>query len=165
MSINRTAKTWTALEDVTAAEMNAEIRDLWVGLQAAWDSWTPTLTGFTLGNGTLVCKYRQEGKTVDIRGKFTAGSTSGFTGNFTLSIPVNAHGDYGSSDAIGVASFTDSSAGATASRTGGTLMIATASTVLLVVDRITPSPTASNTVPWTWANGDTFSFHARYETA
>lgn len=58
--------------------------------QAAWASWTPTLTGITLGNGTVVAKFLQIGKTVQFRFEFTMGSTSVISGNppsFSLPVP------------------------------------------------------------------------------
>jgi len=55
MSLNTTPRTWVSGEVVTAAEMNAEIRDALTGIQAAWTSFTPSLvavtTNPTLGTG------------------------------------------------------------------------------------------------------------------
>jgi hypothetical protein len=42
----------------------------------AWSTYTPTITGFTLGNGTITGKYTQIGKTVIFRARFTYGSSS-----------------------------------------------------------------------------------------
>ena len=55
---------------------------------AGWTAYTPTLTNFTVGNGTFQSAYAQIGKTVVVRFKFTYGSTSTASGTFTASVPV-----------------------------------------------------------------------------
>jgi len=55
---------------------------------AGWTAYTPTLTNFTVGNGTFASAYAQIGKTVVVRFKFTYGSTSTASGTFTASVPV-----------------------------------------------------------------------------
>lgn len=42
----------------------------------SWTSYTPTITGFTVGNGSISGRYTQIGKTVIFRATFTVGSTS-----------------------------------------------------------------------------------------
>jgi len=54
---------------------------------AGWTAYTPTLTNFTVGNGTFSAAYAQLGKTVAVRFRFTYGSTSTATGAFTASLP------------------------------------------------------------------------------
>lgn len=58
-------------------------------VQAAWTAWTPAWTGFTLGNGTVdVARYKQIGKVVHVRVRVTLGSTSSFSGQAKLTLPV-----------------------------------------------------------------------------
>lgn len=55
-----------------------------------WTSYTPTITGFTVGNGSISGKYTQIGKTVIFRAVFILGSTSGKPNGSTqvsISIP------------------------------------------------------------------------------
>lgn len=71
----------------------------WVGLYAAgpWTTYTPTW-GITsgvapnIGNGTIIGRYQQIGKTVHLHVKLQMGSTTtyGGTGQWTLSLPVNS---------------------------------------------------------------------------
>src|SRR5258706_593917 len=58
------------------------------GATDAWTTWSPTLTNLTLGSGALTAKYRQVGKTVDIRGRFVygIGSAVGTDPSFTLPV-------------------------------------------------------------------------------
>ena len=58
----------------------------------AWVAYTPTLSGLTLGNGTLSFVYCQIGKTVLVRGIATLGTTSSMTGPLDIGIPVNSTG-------------------------------------------------------------------------
>ena len=67
------------------------------GTDTAWTSWTPTTTGWTIGNGTFTAKYKKIGKTVFIRVHFKAGSTTTFSGagfSFTLPSTPNVTTDY-----------------------------------------------------------------------
>ena len=160
MSLNTTPTTFTAGEVVTAAKLNTEVRDAHVGLQAAWTSYTPTLVGFTLGNGTMTAKYHRVGKTIEYRVVIVFGSTSTWTSVFGISLPVTPHADYVVHAAIGRAAFYDTSVGA-ASREGGVAMSNGVDTLILATS---PGP-VSNTVPFTWANGDHLSVSGSYEAA
>ena len=46
----------------------------------AWTSFTPALTNWTIGNGTILGSYRKVGRTVDFRIVVTFGTTSTYTG-------------------------------------------------------------------------------------
>lgn len=56
----------------------------------AWQSWTPTLTNLTLGNGSSVGTYIQIGKTVFFKWIFTIGTTSAVGTAPTISLPVTS---------------------------------------------------------------------------
>jgi len=74
----------------------------------AWQSWAPNWTNFTVGNGTVVAKYIQIGKTVHFKIKVTLGSTSSVSGAITFSLPTDSHADYGTSGFnIGVSRMND----------------------------------------------------------
>lgn len=65
------------------------------GTSWAWQSYTPTITSGggspTIGNGTIVGRYQQIGKTVHFSIEVTNGSTTNFgTGSTSFSLPVTA---------------------------------------------------------------------------
>ena len=64
---------------LTAAQLN-DIGD--------WKSWPPTLTNFTLGNGTMQAKYCQVGEITFMQFYFLGGSTSSYGTSFRFSVPV-----------------------------------------------------------------------------
>lgn len=74
----------------TAAIVTGAVTATKIGTDAsfAWTAYTPTLVNMTVGNGTLVAKYQQIGKTVNVRGSFILGSTSAVTSDTTVSHPV-----------------------------------------------------------------------------
>lgn len=63
---------------------------------SAWTTYTPTWgvtsgTASTIGNGSLVGRYQQVGKTVHFAAQITMGSTTTYsTSQWTLSLPVTA---------------------------------------------------------------------------
>lgn len=69
-------------------------------LGGAWASWTPTLTNITLGNGTVVAKYSQIGKTVRYKLSFTMGTTSAMGDVPKFTLPVTAAAIAGNSNGI-----------------------------------------------------------------
>lgn len=162
MSINRTPKTWGA-EELTSTDLNAEVKALWTGLQAAWDTYTPTRrdgaggSALTIGNGTITGSYREVGKTVDAVIVMTVGSSTG-TGStvWTFELPV---APASSDKVIGVGSYYDASAGIN---------------VPVVVHGVSGSEVeASNyqgtiiqsTGPLTWASGDKIKLRVSYEAS
>jgi hypothetical protein len=52
-----------------------------------WTAWTPTLTGFTLGNGSVYARYFQTGKTVTFNFRILFGSTTSITGTPSFTLP------------------------------------------------------------------------------
>lgn len=78
-------RTWVAAETVTAANINTYLQQ-----RDAWVTYTPTLTGVTSGNGTLVAVYNQVGRIVHWTVKFTLGNTSAITGVITVTLPATA---------------------------------------------------------------------------
>ena len=95
-------RTWAAAETVTAALMNAHVRD---NLKAVseWTSYTPTwgdaVSGTpTLGNGTLTGYYAKYGNVMLLRIHLVFGSTTspGTTAAWTFTLPggVSATDDF-----------------------------------------------------------------------
>lgn len=169
MSLLTTPRTWVAGEVVTAGQMNTEIRDAIAGLQAPWDSWSPTFTGLTVGNGLLVARYLQIGRTVQFRLSLVAGTGSTFSASFNFSLPIAVRGDYiAGVDGIGSA-FLSRSTSASRVVAGAYLNSVSGSVCGMVVDRLAGGYTTSAVVgvgiPWTWSPGDTFSVDGSYEAA
>jgi len=71
---------FTAGQVLTAAQMNS------IGEEGV--SWTPTYTGLTIGNATVVAKYVRVNKLIFGYVKLTLGSTSVITGTVQISTPV-----------------------------------------------------------------------------
>jgi len=125
-----------------------------------WQAYTPSTGNFTIGNGTLISRYQQIGKLVNVFIKFTLGSTSAISTTPFFSLPVtgaqskipvygelsdNAVKDYPSFSFMNTDNLFVTAMGA-----GG--VYADASTV-------------SATQPFTWATGDNFTFQFSYEAA
>jgi len=75
------------------AGVSTTLQDMGGALNAfmAWTAWTPTLTNFTLGNGTSNCYYTQINKTVWVQAVLNAGSTTLYNASAaTISLPAAA---------------------------------------------------------------------------
>lgn len=63
-----------------------------LGDNLAWQTWAPTYSNLSLGNGTLdFAKYTAIGKTVSFRISITIGSSTSITGDIGFSAPVNGY--------------------------------------------------------------------------
>jgi hypothetical protein len=144
------------------------LRNLEPYFQSSWQSWTPTWTNLTVGNGTLdYARYKQVGKNVEFRLKFTLGSTSsvGTTPSFTL--PVTSHGDYMAvSSVLGGTNSRDSSTSAVATGFTYWASATTANPTYFVVSGSQVNrATFTSTTPFTWATGDIIECSGSYEAA
>lgn len=133
--------------------------------QSAWVSWTPSLTGITIGNGTVDAKYTQLlNKTVQWRIVIVLGSTSSVTGAITVSLPVTSitvpsiYLPIGEGIMRDVSAFTSiiSKARWATTTTMGLLFAHPTNNALVDTDAVSP---------FTWANGDILAFYGCYETA
>lgn len=132
----------------------------WIIAYEPWQSWTPTWTNVTVGDGTHASYYQRSNGRLFFKAKFTLGSTSAITGTITLTVPV-------------AASVTDDLSGfdVTLSDTGTqtylakTLGASTTTTAIYAQNAsgtyLTPTATSS-TVPHTWANTDIISLSGVY---
>lgn len=131
----------------------------------AWESWTPTLSNITAGDGTTTAKYLQVGKTVFYRFKFVLGSTSAIGSNPTFSLPVTPDSEYDSINThIGDATLVDSGTKAyfgfiNRSSSTGVFRVFTAGSTYLESTNVTP------TAPHTWAQTDILQAQGFYEAA
>jgi len=163
VALNTTAATVASNQVASAALWNTEVRDAINGIQAAWTAYTPTLTGITLGNGTLAFAFTRFGKTVMVRGIFNAGTTTTYSAaTLGFSVPVNAHAAYTTTGAaaVGAAWITP----VAASRTAGSVFIPTTQVFNFLCG--TPANSiVTNLVPGTFATASVITFTATYEAA
>lgn len=132
-------------------------------LGGAWQSYTPTFTNFTLGNGVInEAKYVQVGKTVRVKMKVTLGSTSAVSGPIIASLPVNASSPV-VTDYVGQG-FLDNGAG---SVNLASVYLASTSTAGVVAWNAGVAYLAtaaiSSSVPFVWGSGASFKLEYTYE--
>lgn len=129
----------------------------------AWIAFTPTLTGWTAGNGTWDSYYVQLGKIVVWRMVFTGGTTTSFAGSPTFTVPVTSKTSTVRSSPFLV------QLGAATNASAGVGYFASTTTVSMVAQNAAgtylTNATISATVPNTWASGNTLSFTVTYEAA
>ncbi|MFE2555962.1 hypothetical protein ACFXGT_07990 [Streptomyces sp. NPDC059352] len=151
---------------MTAAYLNAEIRDQFTDLIAAWTAYTPVWTAATtnpvLGNGTIVGKHRKIGRLVHFQIDLTMGSTTTYgTGAWSLTLPFTAAASSGSR--IGVAQALG------ASRFAGQVVVSPGasgtSPFFPASSAVSNLSSGSSAVPFAWANGNELRITGCYESA
>lgn len=153
---------------VTASITDASVTSAKLAMQA-WQSWTPTWTDLTVGNGTVVAKYSQVGKIVTATISLLFGSTTSISSNPTFSLPVTAATRYTGSSVgapmIGTIYIEDAAingySGFVQARTttsAAFVIIGTNSTYSLNVG-------IGSTVPFTWGTSDFITGTFTYEAA
>lgn len=95
-------RTWVVGEVVTAALLNAELRDQLTDILGAWTSYTPvwaaTTTPPSVGNGTLTGRHKLIGKLCTAVWELVMGSTTTFgSGTYSWSLPFTAASPGGTS--------------------------------------------------------------------
>lgn len=160
-------RTWVVGEVVTAAYMNAEIRDQFNDLLSAWTAYTPSWTAATtnpvLGaNGTLVGKYRKIGRLVNFQIDLTMGSTTTYgSGAWSITLPFTAAASSGSrvgnAQALG------------GSRFGGQVIISPGASgvgaFFPASSTVSNYSSAAAAVPFAWASGNELRITGTYESA
>jgi hypothetical protein len=135
----------------------------WANLlfSTAWVAYTPTLTNITLGSGgTSAFYYQVVGKTINVRGRITLGSTGSLGGVATFSLPVNA---------ILSDQFWDGGAILNDSGTTfypGMVRVGTSTATVLAYTSNMSYVTAVNTsatIPFTWGSADVINVGFSYE--
>lgn len=136
--------------DITALE--AEIEN--------WTTYVPTWTNVTAGNGTYAgCRFRRVGQSIEVRGKFTLGSTSAVSGNAIQDVPDSATIESGFTPfgqcAMGDATTTVTNLGVVGAASSTTV-------ALYLISASNPYATVAltdATTPFTWAVNDTMAWH------
>ena len=96
MGLNTPMPDFVAGWPVTEPQLDA-LADGLDGIQAAWDNFVPTVGGWTLGNGTVLGRYLQIGKTVQFRARLLLGSTTVTGATLTLGgLPLSTPADWAS---------------------------------------------------------------------
>jgi hypothetical protein len=131
--------------------------DAWTAYSPVW---TTAGTAPAIGNGTLVGKFAQVGKTVIARIILTAGTTTTFgTLGWSFTLPVAA--------AAAEDGLIGNVAGLDSSVPGwfpGTALLGS-TTTLSPVNLAAPAASYTNAAPFAWATGDKFVAHLMYEAA
>lgn len=124
-----------------------------------WTSYTPTVTGWTLGNGTVTGFYQQIGKTVFFHAAVISGSTTVFGANPSITFPVTASGaGRGTFWSVAQDVSTGDNYKLGESQSGTLVQMSSLGTNGLYV-------TMSSTVPFTFASGDTLVVSGMYRAA
>lgn len=135
------------------------------GVSGVWQTWAPSYTNLTIGNGAVTAKYTQNGKTVSFVYKFTLGSTSAMGTVPTISLPVAANASYSLNDALGTGFANTNSANSPVIPTlqSATIFSPTvngaAGTYVGGLSGLTAS------IPGTWASTNYFTVQGSYEAA
>lgn len=164
MSLNTTPATYTSGQTLTAAIMNAQVRDAISGLQAAWSdtatTWTAATTNPTLGNGVLTNRVNRTGKSIAVNLTLVFGSTTTIgSGAYTFTLPVASVFSTTTYVNLGSASMRDTSA--SANRIGAAILTSPSTFQIVAAD----GTTVGSAAPWTWANNDILSINLEYEAA
>jgi len=134
---------------------------------ANWQTYTPTFTNFTLGNGTTNAKYIQIGKFVAVEFEITLGSTSSMSTAPTISLPVTATAFFVNALApLGWCSLVDTGVN---TFLGFVTQGQTTSTALLFRPNVSGTNiergNVTSTTPFSWGNNDAFAGLFFYEAA
>jgi hypothetical protein len=128
--------------------------------QFPWQAWTPTLTNITLGNGTIVARYQQIGKTVNFEVVFTMGSTSAMGSTPQVSMPVTP-ARYVKAFPVQIVDEGTGLIWGNADTYNNKFYI----TSTVVNATFATADYLSSTSPMTWTTSDKFSIYGTYEAA
>lgn len=134
---------------LTSTFWDAQVKDNLDVIGGAWTSYTPTVGGWTLGNGVLAAAYAQAGKWMRFRIKLTVKSTTVTGASLTFSLPVTPHADY-----LGSQRWIARDVSAAAEGYGDSVIYGGTATILL-----------RSTSPFTWATDDYIGVAGEVELA
>lgn len=121
----------------------------------AWDAFTPTHTNIIIGNGTELAFFTRVGRTIHGRYNLTFGSTTSFSGNVQVGMPVNI---VGGTNLVGSAWILDSGI----LEYIGICRAAAAGSVFVITDA---GSAVNATTPFTWTTNDQLALNFTYEAA
>lgn len=147
-----------------AAATESDINTYLTHTGGAWDSYTPSLTNITLGNGTLAGDYWRAGRGVFFKVKLTFGSTTSVSGQMIVSLPV-AYAD-GTDAEVFTAVLFDASANIRYPGKSQAISTTTVSVgALNAAGTYLVEAATSSTVPFTWTTSDILIVAGFYESA
>lgn len=123
----------------------------------AFSTWAPSWTNLTVGNGTVVAKWIQHGKSASGYVAFTMGTTSAISGDVQLTLPFTASISYLTDHAVGTARLVD------AGVNGYPAIVYLTSTTKLrlsipnVAATYPVDAVITSAIPFTWGTGDFFT--------
>jgi hypothetical protein len=124
---------------------------------AEWQSYSPGITNITLGNGTLQSRYRVYGKTINYIGQLQWGSTTSASGYFVVNLPTNAYNSLIVGSVLMIDGGTRAWTGSCAPWSAGQFYI--------IHTESGNFGGVNQTNPFTWGNGDYFTWSITYEMA
>lgn len=134
----------------------------------AWTVYTPTLTGITIGNGTVSGRWIRYGNLIRCNVQIKLGTTSSVSSNITFTLPANAHAIHTTTVRFPapLADLWDSSAGA--NYPGLTQINSTTQATIMGISAAGTNMSSTNLssiVPFTWATNDSIAVGLFYEAA
>jgi hypothetical protein len=126
-----------------------------------WAAWSPTYSGLTIGNGTVIARYAQTGKVIEVFYSLKFGTTTSISGTIDISVPVAA----AQQTVQGFGLVLDDSG------VGSTLGQASLEAGNFRLSAVNSSATyatlsgLSSSVPFSWGNLDSLRFNATYEAS
>jgi hypothetical protein len=123
----------------------------------AWFNWTCTTTSLTIGNGTVVAKFKIHGGSVTSYSLTKLGSTSSVAGNMSQNLPINPVSGY---ETVANTKYYGNSA----NQFGFGLI---ENNIVQIYALVTSgsygtAATSSATVPFTWATGNSIAISVTY---
>ncbi len=134
----------------------------------AWQSYTPTWTNVSVGNGTQASKYMQIGKTVFVRVSLIFGTTTTTSSDITFTLPVTSVSYPGTSSVPVLGDIRCYDSSAVLVYIGHVTWASTTTAISrfeLASGTYVTQQVNTGTAPATWATGDEFSFNFFYEAA
>jgi hypothetical protein len=156
---------------IKSTEVNSNFDEVMADINAlgVWQSYTPTTTNITLGNGTLTSKYAVIGKTLFYEGQLVRGSTTSFSGQISFTTPATMNSTNKTNESgIGIATAIDFGAAiyaCTAVYSSSTVFVPIAQGVGGTWNTISSANRVSATVPFTWGTGDIVTWNIVVEVA
>jgi hypothetical protein len=125
-----------------------------------WTAYTVGLSNFSLGNGTLVSRYKQIGKTVFVNVWLRFGSTTTLTGAVQGVLPSSVY-----ANAVVNVNAYDASTNTTVPMTGNAFGTNFGAKALNATGTYAYGVDLSSTIPFTWTTNDEFNVSITYEVA
>jgi hypothetical protein len=145
--------------------------------QGTWQTWTPSYTNVTVGNGTESAKYVKIGNYVSGKYILTLGSSSAIGSAAAITLPTTPTGDYIADQILGNATFIDTGnavyIGIIAFSSPNTVIfrtIAVTTTIpstpinFAVNAKVNATQNLTSTAPFTWGTGDSITCNFFYES-